>query len=274
MELELITLVLLGFGIGLYGTIIGLGGGFILVPFLLLLYPEYEPEEVTSISLAVVFATATSGSIEYARQRRIDYLTGMLFAASAAPGVVAGTLLVSVVPQRTFTLLFGVLLMGLAWLALRGRTPGIRRPLTGGGILRRTIVMPEGTYRFAYRIWQGLTISLVVGLISSTFGIGGGAIHVPAMIMMLHFPIQFAVATSQFILVFMSGGASAIHLANGTLSGDALWQALSVAGGTVPGAQVGARVAGRLKGRTILVLLGTALAALSVSLLVKGVLDV
>ncbi len=182
--------------------------------------------------------------------------------------------MVSVVPQRTFTLLFGVLLMGLAWLALRGRTPGIRRPLTGRGILRRTIAMPEGTYRFAYRIWQGLAISLVVGLISSTFGIGGGAIHVPAMIMMLHFPIQFAVATSQFILVFMSGGASAIHLANGTLSGDSLWQALSVAGGTVPGAQVGARVAGRLKGRTVLVLLGTALAVLSISLLVKGVLDV
>lgn len=274
MELELVALAILGFGIGCYGTIVGLGGGFILVPVLLVLFPEYEPEEVTSISLAVVFTTAMSGSIAYARQRRIDYLTGAMFAASAAPGVVAGAFLVSVVPQRTFTLLFGVLLMFLAWIALRGRRPGIRRPLSGSGVLRRTIEMPEGTYRFAYRIWQGVAISLGVGLMSSTFGIGGGAIQVPAMIMMLHFPVAFAVATSQFILVFMSGGASAIHLVNGTLDGDALIQAAAVAGGTVPGAQVGARLAGRLKGRTVLVLLGAALAALSISLLVKGVLGV
>ena len=274
MELELVALAVLGFGIGCYGTIIGLGGGFILVPVLLVLFPEYEPEEVTSISLAVVFATATSGSIAYGRQRRIDYLTGLIFAASAAPGVVAGTFLVAFVPQRTFTLLFGVLLMLLAWITLRGRRPGIRRPLSGPGVLRRTIAMPEGTYRFAYRLWQGMAISLGVGLMSSMFGIGGGAIHVPAMIMMLHFPIQFAVATSQFILVFMSGGASAIHLANGTLDGDALLRVLALASGTVPGAQVGARLAARLKGRTVLVLLGSALAALSISLLVKGLLNV
>ena len=134
--------------------------------------------------------------------------------------------------------------------------------------------MPEGTYRFAYRLWQGMAISLGVGLMSSMFGIGGGAIHVPAMIMMLHFPIQFAVATSQFILVFMSGGASAIHLANGTLEGDALLQVVALAGGAVPGAQVGARLATRIRGRTVLVLLGGALAVLSISLLVKGLLDV
>jgi Sulfite exporter TauE/SafE len=65
MELELIGLVALGFAVGTYGTIIGLGGGFILVPALLLLYPDYDPEQFTAISLAVVFANTTSGSISY-----------------------------------------------------------------------------------------------------------------------------------------------------------------------------------------------------------------
>lgn len=274
MELELLGLFALGLFVGAYGTIIGLGGGFIIVPAILLLYPGYEPEEVTSISLAVVTATATSGSIAYARQGRIDYLTGLLFAASAAPGVVAGVFLVSVVPQRTFTVLFGVLLLALAALSFRGEPRGIRTPLTGRGIIRRSIRMPEGTYRFAYRAWQGMLISLGVGLISATFGIGGGAIHVPAMIMIMHFPVQFAVATSQFILVFMSGQATAIHLAGGTLQGDALYQALALGAGAVPGAQIGARIASRIKGRTQLFLLAIALLVLSVRLLLKGVFDV
>lgn len=274
MELELVALFALGFFVGGYGTIIGLGGGFILVPAILLLYPGYEPDEVTSISLAVVTATATSGSIAYARQGRVDYLTGVIFAASAAPGVVAGVFLVSVVPQRLFTLLFGVLLLLLAAISLRGRPRAIREPLRGWGVLRRSIAAPEGTYLFAYRLWQGMLISLGVGLVSATFGIGGGAIHVPAMIMVLHFPVQFAVATSQFILVFMSGGATAIHLASGTLEGDALYQALALGAGAVPGAQVGARIAARIRGRTQVLLLAIALAFLSARLLVKGIFDI
>lgn len=273
MAFELIALFLLGVVIGAYGTTIGLGGGFILVPLLLLLYPGYDPEEVTSISLAVVMATATSGSVAYARQGRIDYLTGLLFAASAAPGVVAGVFLVSVFPQRLFAGLFGALLLLLAGISLWGRPRAIRTPLSGRGVLRRSIEMPEGTYRFAYRAWQGMLISLAVGVISSTFGIGGGAVHVPAMIMVLHFPVQFAVATSQFILLFMSAEATAIHLANGTLAGDGLLQALAIGAGAVPGAQIGAQIATRLKGRTQLVLLAIALVFLSARLLLKGLFD-
>lgn len=253
---------------------IGLGGGFILVPLLLLVYPGYDPEEVTSISLAVVMATAMSGSIAYARQGRIDFVTGLLFAAAAAPGVVAGVFLVSVVPQRLFALLFGLLLLVLAGVSFWGRPRAIRTPLHGRGVLRRSIMMPEGTYVFAYRAWQGMLISLGVGVISSTFGIGGGAIHVPAMITVLHFPIQFAVATSQFILVFMGAEATAIHLANGTLSGDGLYQALAIGVGAVAGAQAGARIASRIKGRTQLLLLAVALAFLSARLLLKGLFDI
>lgn len=272
--LELVGLILLGFAIGAYGTMIGLGGGLILVPALLLLYPGYGPEEVTSISLAVVTATSTSGSIAYARQRRIDYLSGILFAVSAAPGVLAGVFLVSVVPQRLFTLLFGVLMLGLAAVSFWGKPRTIRTPLTGRGVVRREIAMPEGTYRFAYRGWQATAISLVSGVVSTTFGIGGGAIRVPAMIMVLHFPVLFAVATSQFILVFMSLLATSIHLANGTLGGDGLFQALAIGAGSIPGAQVGARIAARIKGRTQLLLLALALAFLSGRLLVKGIFDV
>lgn len=271
---ELLGLALLGFAIGTYGTIIGLGGGFILVPILLFVYPDYGPEKFTAISLAVVWANTTSGSIAYARQRRIDYLTGAIFAVASAPGVVAGALLVHEVPERVFILIFAFLLMGLGLLSLQWRTQRVRPPLRGRGVMRRSFVTPEGTYQYAYRLWQGVLLSVGVGFLSSLLGIGGGAIHVPAMIMWLHVPVQFAVATSQFILAFMSGGATIVHLANGTLGGDQLTKALALGAGTVPGAQIGALIARRLKGRTTLMLLGVALFGLSARLLVKGILGV
>ncbi len=275
VELELLGLVVLGLVIGTYGTIIGLGGGFVLVPVLIFLYPEYEPERITAISLAVVWANTTSGSLAYGRQGRIDYTTGWIFAGAALPGVVGGVFLVGLVPERAFTLLFALLLLGLAALTARGAPRRLRQPLAPGpGVIVRTMDAPEGTYRWGYRIWQGSTLSLGVGLISSLFGIGGGAIHVPAMITFMHFPVQFAVATSQFILVFMAGTATIIHLLSGSLGGDQLVKAIALGLGTIPGAQVGARIAQRLKPRTTLKLLAVALLVLAARLLSKGLLSI
>jgi hypothetical protein len=280
--LELAGLALLGFVVGAYGTVIGAGGGFILVPVLLILYPDYEPEQLTAVSLAVVFANATSGSIAYGRQRRIDYLTGLLFAAASAPGVVAGALVVHLVPQRQFSALFGVLLLLLAVVAIRGssaasRTPNlgsnaaIRAPIRGRGVLVRHLSDPEGrTYVYGYKLWQGIAISAGVGFVSSLFGIGGGVIHVPAMILILHIPVQYAVATSHFVLAFMAGGATLIHLLDGSLGGEQLVKAVALGVGAVPGAQVGAILSHRIKGRAVLLLLSAAIVVLGVRVLLRA----
>jgi len=265
-ELELLGWAALGVAVGTYGTIVGLGGGFILVPVLLFLYPDYEPQQLTAMSLLVVWANTA-----YARQGRIDYVTGLLFAASSAPGVLAGIFLVDFVPQRAFTILFALVLLALAAVAVRGPPRGIRRPLSGRGVLVRQVALPEGTYRYGYRLWHGAALSLVVGLVSSLLGIGGGAFYVPVMISTLHFPVMLATATSQFILAFMSGGASVVHLAKGTLSGDQLVKAAAVGVGTVPGAQLGARVAERFRAPTVVQLLVAGLLLLSFRLFVKGI---
>ena len=270
-ELELLGLAGLGFAVGTYGTIVGLGGGFILVPVLLFLYPDYDPDHLTAISLFVVWTNTTSGSIANARQGRIDYLTGLLFAASSAPGVLAGVFLVDFLPQRVFAIVFALLLLVLAAVGVRGPPRGIRQPLSGRRVIIRQMVTAEGTYRYGYRLWQGVILSLGVGLISSVLGIGGGAVHVPVMISTLHFPVMLATATSQFILAFMSGGASVVHLAKGTLSGDQIVKAAALGLGTLPGAQLGARLAGRMKARTVIKMLVAGLLVLSFRLFLKGI---
>ncbi|HEX2387234.1 MAG TPA: TSUP family transporter, partial [Candidatus Binatia bacterium] len=89
---QYLWLIPVGFVIGAYGTLIGAGGGFLLVPLLLLYYPQESADTITSISLAVVFFNALSGSTAYARARRIDYYSGLLFALAAVPGAVLGAL--------------------------------------------------------------------------------------------------------------------------------------------------------------------------------------
>lgn len=273
--LELIALAVLGLCVGAFGTIIGAGGGFILVPVLLIVYPEYKPEQLTAISLFVVCANATSGSIAYARQHRIDYLTGLIFAGASVPGVVSGAIVVHYIPERLFSAMFGVLLLGVAYVALRRRPEAIREPLRGRGILVRRVNDPEGrTYVYAYKLWQGLAISVGVGFVSSLFGIGGGIIHVPAMIILLHIPVPFAVATSHFVLAFMAGGGSTVHLIDGSLAGDQLTRAIALAVGAVPGAQLGAILSHRIKGRIVLILLGASIVVLAARLILHATVGI
>ena len=272
--LILALLVVLGVAVGAYGTVIGAGGGFILVPALLLIYPDYGPERVTAISLAVVWANATSGAVAYARQRRIDYVTGLIFAVSSVPGVIAGALLVGFVPERLFSILFGSLLLAMAVVTLQPRPTTIREPRPGRGLLVRTVVMPGGlSYRYAYKVWQAVLLSLTIGFVSSLFGVGGGVIHVPLMIVLFHIPIELAVATSHFVLALMAGGATTVHLAGGSLAGKQLLQALALGVGAVPGAQAGAWVAYRIPARRVLPLLALALVVLAGRLILKGALD-
>ncbi|HEY3168403.1 MAG TPA: sulfite exporter TauE/SafE family protein, partial [Candidatus Binatia bacterium] len=90
----------LGILIGAFGTLIGAGGGFILVPILLLLYPDENTELITSISLAVVFFNALSGSWAYSRMGRIDYKSGMIFAVATIPGAILGAVSTAYVPRH------------------------------------------------------------------------------------------------------------------------------------------------------------------------------
>ena len=271
--LELL-LIPLGFAVGAYGTIVGAGGGFVLVPVLLLVYPDEDPVQITAISLSVVFFNALSGSAAYARLRRIDYVTGAIFAAATIPGAIIGAYVVSDVPRDTFDLMFGLLLGGLAIYMLWGanRPEAIRSPMRGRFVMTRAMAAGEGeSFRYSYNWLIGAAYSTGVGFVSSLLGIGGGIIHVPIMITLLHLPAHVAVATSHFVLVFMTGAGSGVHLLNGDLAGDNLLRAALISLGAIPGAQAGARIAQKIHGAMIARLLVIALVALSARLLYAGI---
>ncbi len=260
--LEAALLVLLGLSVGVFGAIVGAGGGFLLVPILLVAYPDRDPATVTAMSLTVVFANATSGAIAYAYQKRIDYRSGLWWALAAVPGALGGALLVGVIPRRVFVLVFAVALASVAThLIVRRQFRGYREPISGRGAVSRRIRDRRGqNFFYTFRLWQGLTIASVMGFVSGLLGAGGGVLQVPLMTVILRFPVHIATATSQFAYALIALEATTVHLVTGSLrlNGD-LAEAGLIAAGAVVGAQVGARLALRVRGATILRALSTIL---------------
>jgi uncharacterized membrane protein YfcA len=259
-----IGLGLLGLAVGVLGTLIGAGGGFVLLPILLFLYPRDSAAVLTAISLAVVCANASSGSIAYARLRRIDLRAGLVFAAAGLPGAVLGAWTTRYLERRLFDPMLGVVLMiGAAIVALRPvpeADPECARP-------RRTLVEADGTvHEYAPRTALGALLSVVVGFLSSLLGIGGGILHVPAMVYLLGFPPHVATATSHFVLALLSLSAVLVHARDGTMA-HAMGRTIPLAAGALVGAQLGAGLSSRVHGRWILRALALALAAVGMRLL-------
>src|SRR2546430_1187296 len=110
---EFVRLAPLGLAVGGFGTLVGAGGGAVMVPVLLILLPHEAPATVTAISLATVFFNAYSGTVAYMRMGRVDYRLGTVFTLASLPGAVFGVLLVRHMPRSLFDPLFGILLLSI-----------------------------------------------------------------------------------------------------------------------------------------------------------------
>jgi uncharacterized membrane protein YfcA len=273
LEPQDLLLILLGVGVGTFGTLVGAGGGFILVPMLLFLYPHKDPETITARSLFVVWANATSGSIAYGYQKRIDYRSGAWFALATLPGAVAGAIVVGYIPRRGFDAMFAVVLVVIGGVLLfRRASNAIHPPETGWSTVTRQVTDRQGhTYFYSFQMWKGIAVSSIVGFVSSLLGIGGGVIHVPVMATMLHFPVHIAAATSHFVLAFMALEGTGVHFATGALSFDrSFLQAVMLAIGAVPGAQLGAVLSRRVHDQHIIRALAAALIVVGLRLALKA----
>jgi len=265
---HLLWLAIIGFVAGTFGTLIGAGGGFVLMPILLLLYPRESPELLTSISLAVVFFNASSGSAAYARQKRIDYRSAIMFAAATIPGAILGALSSAYIPRQIFNGIFGVVLISVsAFLLIRPETTRNFNSDPGRWTASRTIIDAAGTsHTYSFNPVIGIVLSIFVGYVSSVLGIGGGIIHVPAMVQLLDFPVHIATATSHFVLAVMALTGTIVHIVTGTFS-HGMGRTIALVVGVLPGAQLGAKLSNRVQGKSIIRGLALALGFVGIRIL-------
>lgn len=266
--ISLAWMVPLGFLIGAYGTLIGAGGGFVLMPVLILLYPAENRELLTSISLAVVFFNASSGSWAYSRAGRIDFKSGLLFSIATVPGAVLGALTTARIPVRTFDAVVAFLMIGAAvFLLFEPKRSNGKIGKMPSHYLTRHIVEADGVHHtYSYNPALGVGLSFFVGFVSSLLGIGGGIIHVPALVYLLNFPVHIATATSHFMLAVMALAGTLVHVATGTFA-HGVHRTLMLAIGVLVGAQLGAWFSERVKGRWIIRGLAVALGFVGIRIL-------
>lgn len=270
-------LILMGFGTGAYGVLVGAGGGFILGP-LLLLFMDLEPEVVAGTVLASVAVNSISGAFVYRRMGVIDYRSALLFAGAAIPGSVIGAFGAGQVAPTTFRVLFGALLLVLAaHIAFRTTLPesaGTPNPkhLMAATVRSRHIRTAAGDeYRYEFNELFATSFNLVLGFISSFFGTGGGFLRTPILVSSFGFPVRVAAATSVFALSIYTTVGAATHAALGHVEWFPVF-ALTGAG-LVAGGQVGAWAAGKVRGQWLLRLLVVMILVLGVRLVLEGVLN-
>ena len=274
--MEWLWLVLLGFGTGAYGVVVGAGGGFILGPALLIFF-DIEPKVVAGTVLALVAINTISGSQVYRRMGLVDRRSGFLFAAAAIPGSVLGPLAVSSVAPDVFRVLFGVLLVALAvQIAVQGQkklqdneSKPARRRITFS-VRSREIRAEDGqVHRYEFNEMFATAFNFVLGFISSFFGTGGGFLRVPVLVSSFGFPVHIAVATSIFTMSFYTTAGAITHISLGHIEWfpTFVWAGI----GLVTGAQVGARLTHLVKGPWILRLLLVVVLALGIRLIIEGI---
>lgn len=269
----ILILILTGMFIGTVGTLIGAGGGFILVPILLIFYPNFSPEVITAISMAIVATNSIFGSFAYAYEKKIDYKAGIVFALFTIPGSIIGVFATQYIPINTFNMIFGILLIGLAvYLAVKGgkeKSTAIISTTKKGWSHQELTVRSGKTYSYAYDWRLGAGISSVVGFISPVLGIGGGIVHVPALSEWLKFPVHIATATSHFILAIMASVSVIVHVVNGNYNDpEILTMVIALITGVIPGSQIGAQFSKKLKGNFIIKILAICLGIVGLKILV------
>jgi uncharacterized membrane protein YfcA len=198
------------------------------------------------------------------RQRRVDLRSAGAFVAAALPGVVLGVFGADRLSRGWFDPLFGLLLGGMA--ALLTIAPNWR-PSSRGGSVKRELVDSRGAlYVWSFDMRLGLLGSVVVGIVSALFGIGGGPIQVPFLVAALNYPEHIATATSHAVLAATSLVATLIHAARGDFSAD-LQLTLATSLGALAGAPLGAHLSRFVPGRVLLRILAAMLAFIAARLI-------
>lgn len=262
----LIVLLLIGGGVaaGLFGSLLGLGGGILIVPLLTL---GFGLPLITAVGVSLVCVIVTSGAAAgvYLERRVANLRLGMTLELFTAIGALAGGLIAFLVPERILELLFTGLLAYVALtMALRHEPKEDAEVVTDHLDIATdddsVAARLSGPGYRVRRIRFGVVGSVFAGVVSALLGIGGGLIKVPVMHVVMGVPLRVATATSNLMIGITASASAIIYLLRGGIDP---YVAAPTAIGVFLGATLGSRTAHRidiriLRGLFVAILLYTA----------------
>jgi uncharacterized membrane protein YfcA len=242
-----------GFGAGVFGSLLGLGGGILIVPLLTVGF-GLGFREAVGVSLVCVIVTSSAAAGVYLERHLANLRLGMLLEVFTASGALLGGIVAFALPERVLAGLFALLLAYTAISMLRrGRAPATPAPAPAldepgaadtGTDPPATSLADEiaGPGYRPQRLVAGAGGSLGAGIISALLGVGGGIVKVPLMHLVMGVPLKVATATSNLMIGVTAAASAIVYLIRGGIDPY-------VAGPTAVGVFVGAMVGSRLASR-------------------------
>ena len=259
---------------GVLGSLLGLGGGIIVIPALTLLF-KIDIRYAIGASIVSVIATSSGAAAAYVRERMTNLRVAMVLELATTTGALSGAYLAGLINHRWLFIIFGIVMGYSALMMFRKRRQiddNIVIPAPWADALRLHSsyfdhsVGQEIVYRVA-RTRVGLGLMYIAGLVSGLLGIGSGALKVPAMDLAMRLPIKVSTATSNFMIGVTAAASAGVYFVRGDLNP---FIAAPVAAGVLIGAILGSRLLGRMQSSTIRVVFMIVLLWVSLQMLVKG----
>lgn len=265
----LVTIGLVG---GMVGSLVGLGGGIIVVPSLLFigsytsLLPSLTPQIAVGTSIIILSVTGLSSTLAYVKQKKVDYRAGLIFFIGSGPGAFIGALVNKHIALDLFYICFGFFIIMISMLLSVTKYLKPNQKQLGNVRIYESEDGVKHTYQFHPIL--AIFISFGVGILSGLFGIGGGSLMVPTMLILFRFPIAVAVATSMFLVFLSSIIGSVAHIQLGNV--EWLW-ALALTPGAWFGGKLGAYLNQRLKDQIVIIIFRMLQIVVGVKLIFQGI---
>ncbi|MBT3235412.1 MAG: sulfite exporter TauE/SafE family protein [Bdellovibrionales bacterium] len=262
--LQYFFLSMFGLLVGTFGTMLGVGGGFIHVPFLILVF-NFLPQDAIGTSIGIIFFNTLAGSTIYFFRKRLNVYMATQLSFYAIPGATIGPFIVQQYTNSTFSVMLSGLLVVVSYYLF------FMQKKLRGQMADHTFVATGDDRKDAeqFNLKLGKIGTLGIGFLSNLFGVGGGIIHVPFMVMAMKMPLHIVLGTSHMVLCVSSFIGMCVFFILDNVQVDFM---MPIALGAIIGARIGAELAGRLPVDVIRKVLACTLLVVAIKLLVSSVI--
>lgn len=271
MTLESFLLILVGgFGTGILGALLGIGGGVFFIPYLVL-FLNIPIHQAIATGIVSVIATSSAAASVNVERKFANIRLGMVLEIVTTVGAILGGFTANALSSNVLSKIFGALLVLVALLMIRkmrsrGEEGGFNER---GGWIRGSYLDPAANKEVKYTVQRlpiGLSISFIAGNLSGLLGIGGGVMKVPAMNLFCGVPMRAATATSNFMIGVTAVASAFIYYAHNQIH-PVITSAAVI--GVLVGSMVGTTVSARIRGRTIALIFTVVLLTLAVQMFLR-----
>jgi uncharacterized membrane protein YfcA len=257
---------------GFLGSLTGLGGGVVIVPFLTLVF-GVDIRYAIGASLVSVIATSSGAAAAYVKEGFTNIRIGMFLEIATTVGALVGAALAARVSTGIIAVIFGIVLIYSAYLSSRSKpaVAGDDRPDRLSTLLRMDGIYPslKGPVRYrVHAIPEGFSLMFIAGVLSGLLGIGSGAVKVLAMDQIMRIPFKVSTTTSNFMIGVTAAASAGVYLNRGYIDPGV---AMPVMLGVLLGSLFGARVLAGVKTRILRIIFAAVILVLGIEMIYNGV---